>query len=313
MIHSVGDFIFEFKESFRRLGNEIRDRVYDATLWCRDTYVHFPEVRATIESLCLLIALTTLDRLVGHPAGLRMMYILPMWLAAKRGGRVAGYAAVAGTTLALTFIELNTGSLPSSTIVLNTVLRLLVLMGLMAFIEHFESDLRKYANMAKRDPLTGSLNRLGLDEYARRVIDRSLGSGSPLAIAMIDCDKFKELNDEHGHDYGDHILKTLARLLRRYSQGGVVARNGGDEFVLILPGRTPADAKAILEKVNWKFREATIVADRCASFTYGISRLGGDGTSLHELMVAADKSMYLQKAARPASAVVPGSSKRMPA
>jgi len=167
--------------------------------------------------------------------------------------------------------------------------------------------------MAKRDALTGSLNRLGLDEYAERAIDRALGSGNALTIAMIDCDKFKELNDAHGHDYGDHVLKTLARLLRRYSQGGVVARNGGDEFVLVLPGRTPADAKGILEKVNWKFREATIIGDRCASFTYGLSRIGADGNSLRELMVAADKSMYLHKATREPFAAVASRSPRQTA
>lgn len=174
----------------------------------------------------------------------------------------------------------------------------------MAFIEHFESNLRKYARMAKRDALTQALNRLGLDEYLSKAIDRSLGSGSQLTLAMIDCDKFKQLNDEHGHDYGDLVLRTLARLLRKYAQGGVVARNGGDEFILILPGKSPSDAQAILERVNWKFREATIIGDRCASFTYGVSRLGVDGTTIQSLMVAADKNMYIRKASLNQTAVI---------
>lgn len=294
----MGDFTFELKESYRRLSHEVRERVYDAVVWCRDTYLHIPGVRATFDSIILLAILLGIDHAIGHPIGLRMMYILPIWLAAKRGGRIAGYVNVAATCAVLTLIDSNTNKMGANEFVLNTVLRLGVLAGLMAFIEHFESSLRKYANMAKRDALTGALNRLGLDEYMGRAIDRSLGSGNPLTIAMIDCDKFKELNDDHGHEYGDHVLKTLARLLRRYSQGGVVARNGGDEFVLVLPGKTPADARGILNRVNWKFREATILGDRCASFSYGIARVGGDGTNIRDLMVAADKNMYLQKATR---------------
>lgn len=303
-ISSVGDFIFEFKESCRKLSLEVRERVFDAVIWCRDAYLNKDVVRATIDALVVLFAMFGIDRLIGHPVGLRMMYILPIWLAAKRGDRVAGYITVGATALVMTFVDLNTQTISANMIAFNSVLRLLVLAGLMAFIEHFESSLRKYARMAKRDALTQALNRLGLDEYLPRAIDRSLGSGSQLTLAMIDCDKFKQLNDDHGHEYGDHVLKTLARLLKKYSQGGVVARNGGDEFILILPGRSPYDAKAILERVNWKFREATIIGDRCASFTYGISRLGVDGTTIQSLMVAADKNMYLRKASSNQSAVI---------
>jgi diguanylate cyclase (GGDEF)-like protein len=232
-----------------------------------------------------------------------MMYIVPIWLAAKRGGRIAGIGVVAATTLATVLIDSNAGKLMPNELMVNAALRLFVLTIFMATIEHFETRLRRYTKMAMRDPLTGAFNRLGLDEYMTREIDQALGSGNPMTVAMIDCDKFKQLNDDHGHEYGDHVLKTLARLLRRYSQGGVVARNGGDEFVLVLPGRSTADTRAILTKVYWKFREATVLGDRCASFSYGIARLGADGTNIRDLMVSADKSMYLQKASR-SSAVV---------
>jgi diguanylate cyclase (GGDEF)-like protein len=300
----VGDFVFEFKESYRRLSNEVRERTYDAVVWCRDTYLHVPAVRATLDSFLVLIGIMLVDRLLHHPIGLRMIYILPIWIAARRGGRIAGYVNVAATCAALTYIDVNAKVVPANSLLINTGLRLAVMVGLMAFIEHFESSLRKYANMAKKDALTGALNRLGLDEYMGRAIDKALGSGGSLTIAMIDCDRFKELNDNHGHEYGDHILKTLARLLRRYAQGGVVARNGGDEFILVLPGKSPADARAILNKVNWKFREATVLGDKCASFTYGISRVGVDGTNTRDVMAAADKDMYLHKATRTTLAVV---------
>lgn len=292
------------KESYRRLSLDLRDRLCDALLWVKDGYLHAPTVRATVDSILLLGLLVGIDYVLGHPIGLRMVYILPIWLAAKRGGRLAGYVNVAATGAALTYMDTAYNRFTPAEIAINSILCFVVLVGLMAFIEHFESRLRKYANLAKRDALTQSLNRLGLDEYVPRAIERALAAAQPLTIAMIDCDKFKELNDEHGHEYGDHVLKTLARMLRRYSQGGIVARNGGDEFVLVLPGKTPTDARVILNKVNWKFREATVLADRCASFSYGISRIGADGTTLRDLMVAADKDMYLNKAAKQGSAVI---------
>jgi diguanylate cyclase (GGDEF)-like protein len=303
MIYHMGEFTNEFKESSRKLSYELHERIYDAVIWCRDTYLNIEAVRATIDSFAVLVFLFLVDRSVGHPEGLRMAYILPIWLAAKRGGRIAGYANVAATTALLTEMEVGTQTSAQATAV-NAVLRFVVLAGLMAFIENFESNLRKYATMAKKDSLTNCLNRLGLDEFAMRAIDRALGAGNPLTIAMIDCDKFKELNDQNGHSYGDHILKTLAKLLRKYGTGCTLARNGGDEFVLVMPGKTPYDARVILERVNWKFRESTVLADRCASFSYGISRLGVDGTNLRDLMVAADKDMYIHKAAKGNAAVI---------
>lgn len=300
----MGDFLFEFKESYRKLSFEVKERTYDAVIWIRDAYLHQDWFRAIIDANLVLFAMFGIDKLVGHPTGLRMMYIFPIWLAAKRGGRIPGYVTVAMTAVVMTFLDLHVQKSGANTVILNSVLRLLVLTGLMAFIDHFESSLRKYARMAKRDALTGAYNRLGLDEYLSSSIDKALGGGTQLTMAMIDCNKFKQLNDDHGHQYGDHVLKVLAKLLRRYSQNGFVARNGGDEFILVLPGKSPSEARAILEKVNWKFREATIIGDRCATFSYGISRVGVDGTTIKDLMASADKNMYLNKATQSPVAVV---------
>jgi diguanylate cyclase (GGDEF)-like protein len=293
-IRGVEDFLLEMKESIRALRSEVPGRAAD--YWSRiGEFYQNPKARASTDSLLLLAAMFSLDHLIQHPIGLRMMYILPIWLAAKRGGRLAGYLVVAATTLAITLIDLGAKNLDPNELIANSAMMLAVLIALMTFIEHFESNLRKYATMARRDSLTGALNRMGLDEYMERVVDRALGTGTPLTVAMIDCDRFKALNDAHGHAYGDHVLRTLARLLRRYSPSGMVARNGGDEFVLVLPGKHPCDARAILDKVDWKLREATVLGDQCASITFGLSRIGADGTTTHELLSAADRDMYRNK------------------
>ncbi len=286
------------KESSRKLWAEIQERTFEAVVWCRDTYQHNLVIRATINSNLVLLALFLIDRLAGHPMGLRMMYILPIWLAAKWDGRISGYITVATTAIIMTMVDLEMQVIAPSQIPLNSVLRLAVLVGLMACLDHFESNLRKYVRMATRDALTGAYNRLGLDEYLPRAINKALGSGTYLTVAMIDCDKFKQINDEFGHEYGDEILKKLTRLLRRSASNSLLARNGGDEFVLVLPGKTPSEAQKILEQVKWKFRESTVIDNTCASFSYGLARLGFDGNTVEALMKSADRNMYINKAAQ---------------
>lgn len=293
-MNGVEDFLLEMREGIKAFKTEVPVRAYDTWSRLRECY-QLPKVRATTDSLLVLAAMFGLDRMLQHPMGLRMMYILPIWLAAKRGGRIAGYVVVAATAIAMTMIDLAAKNVDPNELVANTAMMLAVLIGLMTFIEHFESNLRKYATMARRDPLTGALNRMGLDEYMESAVDRALGLGTPLTVAMIDCDRFKALNDAHGHAYGDHVLRTLARFLRRYAPSGIVARNGGDEFVLVLPGKHPCDARAILDKVDWKLREATVLGDQCASITFGLSRIGADGTTTHQLLSAADADMYRNK------------------
>ena len=297
------DFLLEMRESLNTFKSELPVRTSDFAARLRAVFQD-QRVRASLDSVILLVTMFIVDHMLQHPIGLRMMYILPIWLAAKRGGRFAGYVVVAATTIAITMIDLSSNNVDSNALIANTAMMVAVLIGLMTFIEHFESNLRKYASMARRDPLTGALNRMGLDEFMDSAVDRALAVGAPLTVAMIDCDGFKALNDSHGHAYGDHVLRTLARFLKRYAPGAVVARNGGDEFVLVLPGKHPCDARAVLDKVDWKLREATVLADRCASITFGISRIGADGNTTHDLLSAADRDMYRNKNKRHQFAVI---------
>src|SRR5439155_2827023 len=104
---------------------------------------------------------------------------------------------------------------------------------------------------ARPDALTGLLNHGAMQVRVREEIARARRDGTPLACAIIDLDDFKRVNDVRGHQAGDELLRrvaaAIAQQLRPYDQ---VARYGGDEFVLLLPGSDEADARQVAERVR---------------------------------------------------------------
>ncbi|MCB1417333.1 MAG: diguanylate cyclase, partial [Nitratireductor sp.] len=95
--------------------------------------------------------------------------------------------------------------------------------------------------MAVTDPLTGMHNRRYLDSHLERLFERARSRGRPLSVMMTDLDRFKSVNDTHGHDAGDEVIREFARRVRRHVRGADLAcRYGGEEFAIIMPD-TPAD------------------------------------------------------------------------
>lgn len=109
-------------------------------------------------------------------------------------------------------------------------------------------DLRR---AALRDPLTGVGNRAALETTLAREVALAERHGQPLGVVMIDVDRFKKLNDEHGHPYGDRVLQRLAATLgSALRRTDAVFRYGGEEFFLVLPRATAAQAAAIGERIR---------------------------------------------------------------
>ena len=101
------------------------------------------------------------------------------------------------------------------------------------------------------DPLTGLLNRRGLEERVAAEISRAGREAQPLAVVAIDIDHFKGINDEHGHQTGDRALVWVASTLCEQTRGSdLVARVGGEEFILVLPGMDASSALAFTERLR---------------------------------------------------------------
>ncbi|MDQ1708785.1 MAG: hypothetical protein QOG49_170 [Frankiaceae bacterium] len=139
--------------------------------------------------------------------------------------------------------------------------------------------------LSRTDPLTGLPNRRSWEEEIRRSVARAQRTGDPLALAMVDLDYFKPFNDAHGHQAGDALLvEAAARWGEPLRATDFLARYGGDEFGLLLPGCEPADAPRLLERL----RAATPQEQTCS---VGIAHW--DGTERAEDLVGrADAALY---------------------
>jgi diguanylate cyclase (GGDEF)-like protein len=153
---------------------------------------------------------------------------------------------------------------------------------------------------ATRDRLTGVPNREALLRQLTGEVERSTRHSKPLAVAFMDIDRFKAINDTHGHRIGDAVLRQLAGLISRSVRASdTFGRYGGEEFMLILPETTPEDALGLVEELREMVMRhpLNVAADVLVDATISIGVAGGHGSELQvdRLVDAADAAMYAAK------------------
>jgi two-component system, cell cycle response regulator len=128
--------------------------------------------------------------------------------------------------------------------------RVLIAQRFLALGDNLSQAHEQLENMALYDSLTGMLNRSAFFRTAQGELERARRSSSPLSIIAIDIDSFKSLNEKHGLEMGDEVLKFLAQTIREKSRPyDCIGRWTGDEFVLVLPGVIGADAEKIADRI----------------------------------------------------------------
>ncbi len=147
--------------------------------------------------------------------------------------------------------------------------------------------------LAVSDPLTGLPNRRLFTEALDREVRRARRYGAPLALAVLDVDHFKAVNDAHGHLVGDDVLRELAGALRSAVRPeSIVARYGGEEFVVLLPDAAHDDALAAAERLRLAAAEVRTVA---VTVSIGVA-VCADGADGGALLATADTALYQAKA-----------------
>lgn len=149
---------------------------------------------------------------------------------------------------------------------------------------------------AVTDPLTGVLNRRGLDERLAEELARAAREEEPCSVVVLDGDDFKRVNDAGGHEVGDRVLIAMGRHLQNAKRSwDVAARLGGDEFVVVLPGAGGEAARGAAGRLRTGLRDALARAGQDLSVSVGIATYPSDGASPAELLRAADRAMYRAK------------------
>ena len=171
--------------------------------------------------------------------------------------------------------------------------------GLIAMVARRHSA--RLTQLSLTDHLTGLYNRSVLQRIGERIATRARHARGELAVAMVDADHFKRINDAYGHTAGDEVLRHLAQTLSAALRpGDLVLRYGGEEFLLVLDGAAPAVAARIAERIRAAIEADSLSAEGYAiRYTVSIGVAGAEGSEydLHKLIAAADARLYAAKRA----------------
>ncbi|MAE61783.1 MAG: hypothetical protein CMJ49_10570 [Planctomycetaceae bacterium] len=154
-----------------------------------------------------------------------------------------------------------------------------------------------------RDQLTGAANRGHFTEFVRDQFEQVSQSGAPLSLVFMDADRFKSVNDTHGHQAGDQVLIALSKIMHELiPEGGLVARYGGEEFTMVLPGTDRCDAARFADSVRAEIERTPVQAGEDLTLnvtvSMGVATYEGQGVFAKpaQLIKAADRAVYAAKA-----------------
>ncbi len=195
---------------------------------------------------------------------------------------------------ALPFTGWNYGAIKVGIILQATLLAL----GLSLKVRQQQREKMLAERLAEHDPLTSLLNRRGFSQQAAALWSTSLRNQRPLTLVMLDLDHFKALNDQFGHDFGDQALQRVAQVLQATCRAGdLTTRWGGEEFLLLLPETSLAEAMALAERLRLAIQAMQLNAGEQRvdiSCSFGVSERG-QHSSLEQLINVTDQRLYTAK------------------
>jgi diguanylate cyclase (GGDEF)-like protein len=238
------------------------------------------------------------DYLTNELMNFTALYLIPVGLITWRAGRLPGVLLSVGCIAAWALSEygVNDGWRVSAIPWWNAAERLGILVLVVCVLGGLKRSLERERELARTDPVTGAANRRSFAEAARWEIERARRYGHPFAVAYIDFDDFKAVNDRQGHGAGDAALLAAAGvMLGELRAPDLVARMGGDEFAVLMPETGGAVAGEAVERLRARLLSAMREGGWPVTFSIGLACFEQAPASVDELIRRADDLMYQAK------------------
>lgn len=261
-----------------------------------------PSGLVLVISILAMAAIFGIDLADGSSIWSHVLYVFPVCAIALSRERLTWVVLGLLLSAVLQLLTLLAYDISVRAVVANSVILLVANVMTVGLARVARSRFAKLRTLATTDVLTGLHNRLGFQSVAEKEITRQKRYGGVFSLAVLDLDRFKELNDTKGHAGGDLALRRLSDILREsLRQSDSIARLGGDEFVIVMPNTQEADCAGLCQQLS-----ATI-AGQMASAGFPITASIGHATfersvaSVEAALKKADDAMYAAKAESPSS------------
>jgi diguanylate cyclase (GGDEF)-like protein len=236
--------------------------------------------------------------LLHGPLGLTAIALTPLLLMALRRGDARGAIQAGVLWVVLAWAELVHALHAADYWLVVQPQRVAALSVLAVIVLRLHAAYRGIQELSRRDPLTGLLNRRGFEDLATRELRRAERHGRPIAFALIDIDRFKQVNDRFGHAAGDRVLQLVAAQLSALRVSDFAVRLGGDEFGLLMPETDEAGAQQLLQRLSQAVHERLRAHGWPVTLSVGVAdnRVVRRGGLMDALFTEADRRMYAAKA-----------------
>ncbi len=249
-------------------------------------------------ALAAVAVVGVFDYLTGLEISVSVFYLAPVSLAAWYGERRDGLVVALIASPAWSVVDLLAGYPLGHPVLLawDTLVHFAFLAFSAILLEALRSRLASEQRLARRDPLTGVLNLRAFQERLEYSLALSARDSQPLTLAYVDLDDFKRVNDIHGHSQGDLVLTTVGQVMSEAVRStDTVARIGGDEFALLLPGTGVAGAADVLPKLAQRLAERLLTVGSSVTCSIGAVTFPRPPESADAAIRFADRLMYQVK------------------